>query len=612
LRAEEALEQGMASLFAARDAPVARRIEEMSGIRPVTLLIAFGIVLITGILIATGIAANQLRHQALSRMETELGRIDGVLVEATSRSFNTVDAQLAEIADHLRQATTGNATTLREAAAAPETLALMRGKLGRFPPIAAMALITDGGEVIGRAGAWPQSDAARADGARDVAWRDLFVASRARSAGPGTNGAPVPDPRTGAFGIPLAHRITGPEGAPVAIVVGLIPAADFAHLFAAAALTEDAVIGLLRPDGMMLARYPEQAGSIARQTGDADFAAVFGDSAATMVRYVIASGGNGRIEAVRPLADYPVAVTVSRNTDSALAGWARQGLWFGAFTLVGAAAIGIMVYLIAHKFQSHATIAAIRAENIEIERARFAAEAELLKSERLSVLGQLTATVAHELRNPLSAIRNTLFTVKELVSTAGLKLDRPIGRMERSIGRCDRIISDLLEYARTRELTRTSVRFDGWIADVLAEQTLTPSAALDLEPGAGNSMVPIDTDRLRRVVINLVENATEALAELPAGLDRRITVRTAAEGGELVLTIADSGPGIAPANLERIFEPLFSTKSFGTGLGLPTVKQIVNQHGGIIVVDSEVGKGTRVTVRLPLDGDSIEEVRVAA
>jgi signal transduction histidine kinase len=607
LRVEEALERGMASLFAAGDAAVARRIEEVSGIRPVTLLIAFGIVLITGILLATGIAANQLRQQALSRLETELGRIDGFLVEATRRSLNSVDARLAEVADHLHQTAAGDAATLREAAAKPETLALMRGKIGRFPPIAAMALITADGEVIGRAGAWPDADAAR-----DAAWRDLFAASRARSAGPGTIGAPIQDPRTGTVGIPLAQRIAGSEGASAAIVVGLIPAADFAGLFAAAALADDAMIGLLRPDGMMLARYPEAAGSIAQQTGDKDFTAVFGDSAATMVRYVMASGGKGRIEAVRTLPDYSVAVSVSRNTDSALAGWAHQGLWFGTFTLVGAAAIGIMVYLIAHKFQSHATIVAIRAEKIEIERARFAAEAELLRTERLSVLGQLTATVAHELRNPLSAIRNTLFTVKELVSTAGLKLDRPIARMERSIGRCDRIISDLLEYARTRELTRTSVRFDGWIADVLAEQTLTPSVALDLEPGAGNSMVPIDADRLRRVVINLVENAAEALTELPTDREMRITVRTAVEGGELVLTIADSGPGIAPENLNRIFEPLFSTKSFGTGLGLPTVKQIVNQHGGIIVVDSEVGKGTRVTVRLPLDAEAIEEVRAAA
>jgi signal transduction histidine kinase len=125
-------------------------------------------------------------------------------------------------------------------------------------------------------------------------------------------------------------------------------------------------------------------------------------------------------------------------------------------------------------------------------------------------------------------------------------------------------------------------------------------------------IVPIDADRLQRVVINLVENAAEALGELPADRDMRITVRTTAIDDELVVMIVDSGPGIAPENLDRVFEPLFSTKSFGTGLGLPTVKQIVNQHGGIIAVDSEVGQGTRVTVRLPLEAVAMQDVRVAA
>lgn len=593
--------------FAARDESVARRIEQVSGIRPVTLLIAFGIALITGILITTGIAANQLREEALSRTEVELGRIDSILVAATSRLLNAIDARLADVADHLRPAAAGDAATFRNAAPATESLTLMRSKLGRWAAIEAMAVIAADGEVLARAGAWPQPDAAG-----NAVWRDLVAAPRMPSAGATTIGSPIQNPDTGAAIIPLAHRIDAAPGRLAGTVVGMIPAAAFANLFAAAALPQDAVIGLLRPDGMMLARYPEKPGPIAKPTGDVDFAAVFGDSAATMVRYVLASGGEGRIEAVRNLPDYPVAVTASRNTDSALAGWARQGLWFGAFTLVAAAAIGIMVYLISRQFQTHATIAEIRAEKIELERARFAAEAELLKSERLSVLGQLTATVAHELRNPLSAIRNTLFTVKEITGNAGLKLDRPIARMERSIGRCDRIISDLLEYARTRELIRTSVRFDRWVADVLAEQTVAPPIVLALELGAGDLIVPIDADRLQRVVINLVENAAEALGELPADREMRITVQTAATEDELVLTIADSGPGIAPENLDRVFEPLFSTKSFGTGLGLPTVKQIVNQHDGIIVVDSEVGQGTRVIVRLPLEAVAMQDMRVAA
>src|SRR3954454_18819540 len=98
-------------VFAARDESVARRIEQVSGIRPVTLLIAFGIALITGILITTGIAANQLREEALSRTEVELGRIDSILVAAASRLLNTVDARLADVAGHLRPAAAGDATT---------------------------------------------------------------------------------------------------------------------------------------------------------------------------------------------------------------------------------------------------------------------------------------------------------------------------------------------------------------------------------------------------------------------------------------------------------------------------------------------------------------------
>jgi signal transduction histidine kinase len=170
----------------------------------------------------------------------------------------------------------------------------------------------------------------------------------------------------------------------------------------------------------------------------------------------------------------------------------------------------------------------------------------------------------------------------------------------------------LLEYTRHRELSCANVCFDRWIADVLAEQSVPPTVALATELGAADAVVAIDADRIRRVVINLVENAAQALAELPPDRAKRITVRTTAVDAELLLVVEDSGPGIAPETLARIFEPLFSTKSFGTGLGLPTVKQIVNQHGGTIAVDGEAGQGTCVTVRLPLQAAATEEVKVAA
>jgi PAS domain S-box-containing protein len=228
------------------------------------------------------------------------------------------------------------------------------------------------------------------------------------------------------------------------------------------------------------------------------------------------------------------------------------------------------------------------------------AQSELIKRERLSALGQLTATVAHELRNPLSAIKNTLFSTKELAAAKGVSLDRPVGRMERSIERCNRIISDLLDFSRTRELKCERHAFDPWLDAVVHDQVLPAGVELELELGAGDAAISLDSDRLRRVVINLMDNAAQAMMEQADARARRLVLSTAVADGAVALTVADTGPGIAPENLERVFEPLFSTKSFGTGLGLPTVKQIVEQHGGSIRIDSEVGRGTRVHVRLPL------------
>jgi signal transduction histidine kinase len=475
----------------------------------------------------------------------------------------------------------------------PETAAWLRAQLGRVPRMDAIAILAADGEVLGSVGAWP----------RDPAMERAAVAVAADAAPTRALGAAIRDPQTGAAGIPVMQRLDGPDGKPLGVVVAIVPLADFTSLFAAVPLPPDAVITLRGANGAELARYPGAgADSPADQT---DLATVFADPAATTLRHVSAEDGGWRMQAVRAMAGFPAAVAVSRDAGAVLAEWNHQILWLSVFALFAAVVIGVMIYLIARQFKTHADLAAMRAdrieaEKIESERARLAAQTELLKSERLSVLGQLTATVAHELRNPLSAIRNTLFTVKELAANSGVKLDRPIARMERSIERCDRIISDLLEYTRNRELNRTDLRVDRWLADMLAEQTIRAPVVLSTEFCAPGAVVPADADRLRRVVINLVENAAQALAETPADREKRVAVRTTIADGELVLTVEDTGPGIPPENLSRIFEPLFSTKSFGTGLGLPTVKQIVNQHDGIISVDSEVGRGTCVTVRLPL------------
>jgi len=224
----------------------------------------------------------------------------------------------------------------------------------------------------------------------------------------------------------------------------------------------------------------------------------------------------------------------------------------------------------------------------------------------LSTLGQLTATVAHELRNPLSSIRNTLFALKEATGPTRAGLERPLGRIERSVARCDRIINELLDFTRARALRPANIAVDEWLDEILDEQSLPPGITLLRRFGAAGCVMRLDCERMRQVVVNLVENAAQALVEGPrADRERQIVVETRALESGYELTIEDNGPGIPESVLPQVFEPLFSTKSFGTGLGLPTVKQIVEQHGGVIRIDSEPGRGARATVLLPHVVDQI-------
>jgi signal transduction histidine kinase len=227
------------------------------------------------------------------------------------------------------------------------------------------------------------------------------------------------------------------------------------------------------------------------------------------------------------------------------------------------------------------------------------AHRELLAKERLSSLGQLTASVAHELRNPLSTLRNTMHALDQMVRARGIDAERQLGRCRRTIDRCDGIITDLLDFAGARELRASAMHLDAWLGEVLDRIELPPGIVLERQLDAPRAVAQIDGERLGCAIGNVIENAVEAVADSLDPARRRIIVSTHA-GDRAEIVIADTGPGMSDEVLGRVFEPLFSTRSFGTGLGLPTVKQIVEQHGGDIAIGSAPGAGTRVQLRLPL------------
>lgn len=229
-----------------------------------------------------------------------------------------------------------------------------------------------------------------------------------------------------------------------------------------------------------------------------------------------------------------------------------------------------------------------------------AAQDELVRKERLSALGQLTATVSHELRNPLGTIRTSIFTVGERTHNKGLKVERAIARIERNITRCDAIIGDLLDFTRARELALEPVRIDDWLQEIVGEHARPEGIELRTELGAGVSL-SIDRERLRGVLINIMDNACHAIKE--RGSEGSLTLSTRPVEGRVELEILDTGPGFTEAALARAFEPLFSTKSFGVGLGLPLVKKILEQHGGAVEISNREQGGACIRMWLPLGMD---------
>jgi len=232
-----------------------------------------------------------------------------------------------------------------------------------------------------------------------------------------------------------------------------------------------------------------------------------------------------------------------------------------------------------------------------------AAQDTLLRNERLSTLGQLTATVSHELRNPLGVIRTSAFTLRGKLAGEDPRAERTLDRIERNVVRCDRIIDELLDFTRISQLEPEPTFLDAWLEETLNEQTLHSGVALRLAFDRPNIAVSFDHDRFRRAIINVFDNACQAM--IGVGLEdadseeNTLTVRTQEHDGRVEVIFEDTGPGIPPDVYEKIFEPLYSTKGFGVGLGLPVVKHIMEQHGGGIEIESEEGRGTRVCLWLP-------------
>jgi two-component system, NtrC family, sensor kinase len=235
------------------------------------------------------------------------------------------------------------------------------------------------------------------------------------------------------------------------------------------------------------------------------------------------------------------------------------------------------------------------------------AQDQLVQTEKLSSLGRLAASVAHEINNPLAGILTysklmvRLLDADPVDESTRLSCVGHLKLVQRETERCTAIVRNLLEFARQRPLALTDVDATAVLDEALSlisHQAKLQGVVIERE------VVPLphlraDFGQLRQAFVNIILNACEAMA---SGGTIRISAKPAGTGDTVELSFADTGPGIPADTLARVFDPFFTTKDKGTGLGLSVVYGIVEGHGGTVTVTSDVGRGTTFVMRLPVSG----------
>jgi signal transduction histidine kinase len=423
---------------------------------------------------------------------------------------------------------------------------------------------------------------------------------------------PWKSPGSAEWKLQFGRRLDAPDGKFAGVVMVAVDSAYFVSIYEPAKLGEHGVLGILGTDGVFRARRSGETVS----AGDmGDYAAVVPTVAAAESEATLTTNawdGVRRYTSARQLYDFPMVIVVGLSEDEQLAA-TRQDMHAYLWRATAGSVLLILIVAIMKRMSRQLALSRLRAIDALEEKVQertkqlLQAQEELVRKEKMAVLGLVAGSVGHELRNPLGVMSNAVYFLQTVLVDADDTTREYLNIIKNEIAGSERIVSDLLDSVRTKPPQPEAVGLAELIGRTLGKLTIQTPITVKLDIPATLPLLLVDAQQIHQVFRNLISNGVEAM---PEGGTLEIGAVENKSDGTVTVSVRDSGIGMTQEQLGKLFQPLFTTKARGIGLGLVVVKNLTQTNGGNIEVQSEAGKGTTFTVTLPAANQPPDTQRV--
>ncbi|HTZ35538.1 MAG TPA: ATP-binding protein [Stellaceae bacterium] len=554
-------------------------------------LVVVGAVLIAATILGAALSLWDLRRSAITASRSNVAALDTVLTEELSRSIQSIDLVLGEAIQEVVHSGAITPAEFRQQMASEATHDFLAGRLKALPQGTCLFLTAALGVQVNSSNFWPIPAVALGD-------RDSFQAAADADRQSLLISTPVKSRVTGRWTLFLTRRIESRAGVFLGTVQATIELRYFEQFYQTIATLDGESVAVMNRDGVILVRHPQierLIGARVPRESAWEAATAKGSDTFTSPGYL---DSVPREVALRVLKDYPLVISVAVPETTALAPWYRQATVIGVGTTCAVVVFAALFLSLAAQFG-------------RLERSERALSRALRRTERADrAKSDFLGRMSHELRTPLNAIIGfSEVLLGEIFGPLGTPRYKEYAEDILRSGRfLHDLISDMLDMVKIesghRDLHLETFDFAGEIDEAM--RMIRPRAELGqvrLEQVAGDAPAAIVADRraFKQIVLNLIGNAVKFT---PAG--GTVSVRSGGSDGDALLQIADTGVGIAPANLAKLGTPFFRVEdnphqasTEGTGLGIALTKSLIELHGWTVDFASVLGKGTTVTITMP-------------